>query len=147
MTDNPTDTNDYTHAAPLSDIARKGEEAKAALRNAAEGLGSSGRTVTSPKLDVPGYEHLARILALAYDQSARGKGKERHGNGLAFDKQPIMEIARMSGLGGHIYQMMKKAQEAGTMHMNGYHDAAIKEFYGVMVYAAAAVKLIEEQRK
>jgi hypothetical protein len=100
-----------------------------------------------PRLDVPGYDHLARILALAYDQAARGKGKERHGNGLPFDKQPIMEIARMSGLGGHIYQVMKKAQEAGTMHANGYSDAAIKEFYGVINYAAAAVKLIEEQRK
>lgn len=101
----------------------------------------------TPKLDVPGYEVLARILGGAYDQSARGKGKERHGNGLPFEHQPILSIARMSGLGGHVYQMMKKAQEAGTMHVNGYHDAAIKEFYGVIVYAAAAVKLIEEQRK
>jgi len=92
-----------------------------------------------------GYEQLARILEDAYGQSARGKGRKRHANGLPFEKQPIMEIGRMSGVGGHVYQIMKKAQEAGNMSKRGEHEAAIAEFYGVIVYAAAAILLTEEE--
>lgn len=92
----------------------------------------------------PGYEELASILEQAYNQSAKGKGKKRHANNLPFKEQPIMEIGRMSGIGGHVYQIMKKAQEAGNMHKRGEYEAAIAEFYGVIVYAAAAVLLTEE---
>jgi hypothetical protein len=93
-----------------------------------------------------GYEELARILEQAYNQSAKGKGKQRHANNLPFKEQPIMKIGRMSGIGGHVYQIMKKAQEAGNMHKRGEHEAAIAEFYGVIVYAAAAVLLTEESK-
>jgi hypothetical protein len=93
-----------------------------------------------------GYEELARILEQAYNQSAKGKGRKRHANNLPFREQPIMEIGRMSGIGGHVYQIMKKAQEAGNMHKRGEHEAAIAEFYGVIVYAAAAVLLAEESK-
>lgn len=99
------------------------------------------------KNDIPaGYDDLHRILMSAFDQSARGKGKERHANDKPFNVQPIMEIARMVGLGGHAYQCMKKTQEAVGMSNRGSHDAAIAEFKGVIVYAAAAIKLIEESR-
>lgn len=98
-------------------------------------------------MDVAGYEMLAEVLLGAYNQAARGKGKQRHaGNGLPFDKQPIMTIARMSGLGGHVYQTMKKAQEAGNMASRGELDAAIAEFRGIINYSAAAILLIEEIR-
>ena len=91
-----------------------------------------------------GYEDLRRILLSAFDQSARGKGKERHANDKPFNEQPIMQIARMVGLGGHAYQVCKKAQEACGMHQRDQHEAAIAEFKGVIVYAAAAILLIEE---
>lgn len=94
-------------------------------------------------MTVPGYEDLARILQGAYDQSAKGKGKERHANDKPFNKQPIMEIGRMVGVGGHTYQICKKAQEAGGMVDRGKLEAAKAELRGAMVYAAAAILLIE----
>lgn len=98
------------------------------------------------RFNVPGYQTLARILEAAYDQAARGKGRSRHANNLPFDDQPIMQIARMSGLGGHVYQIMKKAQEAGTMANRRQYDAAQAEFMGVINYAAAAILLVSEKQ-
>ena len=97
------------------------------------------------KLD-PSYASLRRVLDAAYDQSATGKGRARHGNGLDFDQQPIMKIGRMVGAGYPVGQAMKKAQEAIGMARRGEHDAALAELLGVIVYAAAAYLLIEEAR-
>jgi len=94
----------------------------------------------------PGYEDLGRILEAAFDQSATGKGRIRHANDKAFKDQPIMEIARMVGLGGHSYQICKKAQEATSMAGRGDYDAALAEFKGVIIYAAAAILLTEENK-
>ncbi|MCW2275133.1 hypothetical protein GJ654_10390 [Rhodoblastus acidophilus] len=90
---------------------------------------------------VEGYEPLRRALQAAFEQSAYGKGNERHANGKPFDEQPIMEIVRLfgqAGIVGHAYQIIKKAQEAGNMALRGKTDAARAEFLGVIVYAAAA---------
>lgn len=92
-----------------------------------------------------GYEELDRVLFEAFNQSAHGKGKSRHANDKAFPNQPIMTIGRMVGVGGHSYQIMKKAQEATNMSLRGEHDAAIVEFRGAIIYAAAAILLIEEK--
>lgn len=103
------------------------------------------RKTTKPTPAAPGYESLERILKLAFEQSATGKGRARHANGKPFDKQPIMEIARMVGLGGHTFQICKKAQEATTMAARGTPNAAKAELMGVIVYAAAGILLLEEQ--
>lgn len=95
-------------------------------------------------MNVPGYEHLSRILHDAYQQSATGKGRERHANDKPFDKQPIMEIARMVGVGGHAYQIAKKTQEAVGMANKGRIEAAVAEFRGAIIYSAAAILLLEE---
>lgn len=94
---------------------------------------------------VKGYEPLARVLALAYDQSAKGKGKERHANDKAFDRQPILEIARMVGVGYHAGQIQKKVQEATGMAARKEFGAAKAELLGAIVYAAAAYLYVEEQ--
>ena len=94
---------------------------------------------------VDGYAPLADILREAYDQSARGKGKERHANGKPFLMQPIMSIGRMVGPGYPLGQAMKKAQEAGSMYARGNTPAATAELLGVIVYTAAAVNLMREQ--
>lgn len=95
--------------------------------------------------DVPGYLDLRMVLERAYDQSARGKGKERHNSGdLPFLQQPIMEIGRMVGIGYHTGQIMKKVQEATTMARRDQLDAAKAELLGAIVYSAAAYLLIEE---
>jgi len=93
-----------------------------------------------------GYGDLHAILQDAFDQSASGKGRERHANDKPFDRQPIMEIGRMVGPGYAIGQAMKKLQEAMTMQSRDQHDAADRELLGSIVYAAAAVKLIRENR-
>lgn len=92
-----------------------------------------------------GYEDLLSILGEAYNQSVHGKGKERHaGTGKPFDRQPIMEIGRMTGLGYPTGQAQKKIQEAVTMFNRGNRDAALRELLGTIVYTAAAIKLIRE---
>lgn len=94
---------------------------------------------------VEGYAPLAEILKEAYDQSARGKGKERHANGKPFLMQPIMSIGRMVGPGYPLGQAMKKAQEAGGMYARSNTPAAVAELLGVIVYTAAAIILMREQ--
>lgn len=96
--------------------------------------------------DAPGYHALERVLRAAYDQSAYGKGKERHANEKAFDRQPIMEIGRMVGPGFATGQVMKKVQEASGMIQRAELDRAQAELLGAIVYAAAAWLLIEERR-
>ncbi|PZQ95168.1 MAG: hypothetical protein DI533_20165 [Cereibacter sphaeroides] len=94
---------------------------------------------------VEGYAPLAEILKEAYDQSARGKGKERYANGKPFLMQPIMSIGRMVGPGYPLGQAMKKAQEAGGMYARSNTPAAVAELLGVIVYTAAAIMLMKEQ--
>ncbi len=114
-----------------------------------------GAGSTHPRCDVSTvapddnpYAALSDVLSEAYDQAATGKGKERHANGKAFTDQPILEIGRMlSGIDGHAFQIMKKAQEAATMVRRGQSDAAVLELLGVINYAAAAVILTREQKK
>ena len=92
---------------------------------------------------MPGYGDLQSILQDAFDQSANGKGKERHAGQKAFDRQPIVEIGHMVGPGYAIGQAMKKSQ-AMTMQSRAQFEAAERELLGVIVYTAAAVKLIRE---
>lgn len=107
----------------------------------AEELADAFPAKTEP-LEPDLYADLSAILTLAYRQSSEGKGKDRHsGEGKPFDRQPIMEIARMTqGIDFHVGQVMKKAQEASTMVARGQHDRARAELLGVIVYAAAAFK-------
>ena len=90
------------------------------------------------------YYHLAQVLALAYEQSSSGKGKNRHANGKPFLEQPIMEIGRMVGIGYQLGQAMKKAQEAGGMASRGEILAAQAELLGAINYLAAAHIQLEE---
>ena len=98
---------------------------------------------------VTGYEELDRILKLAFDQSAQGKGHERHaysptGILLPWDQQPILANARQVGPGGPAQQVMKKAGESVTMAGNKNLAGAKAEALGAIVYAAALFKLYEE---
>lgn len=94
----------------------------------------------------PGYEQLATVLQQALDQSQSGKGKERHANDRQFDRQPIMEIGRMVGLGYPTGQASKKIQEAVGMTNRGEADRAVNELLGAIIYSAAAILLIREQK-
>jgi hypothetical protein len=90
------------------------------------------------------YAELQRVLDLAYQQSANGKGNERHANGRPITEQPIMQITRMVGYGFPAGQAQKKLQEAGGMLKAGRPEAAQAELLGAIVYCAAAWLYIEE---
>lgn len=97
----------------------------------------------------PGYGDFITVLQMALDQSARGKGRERHGgDNMNFMDQPIMSIAKMTGLGYLTGQSMKKIQEAGrllTIEGKG-EDAAVNELLGSIVYNVAAVLFLLKQK-
>lgn len=117
--------------------------------NANLGIAKSAEPLPVPPpgpMVVPGYQELARVLTDAFDQSARGKGKERHANDKPFSGQPIMEIARMIGVGGHAYQVMKKTQEAVGMANRDECEKAIHEMRGAIVYCAAMILILEEMK-
>lgn len=95
------------------------------------------------------FKKLREVLDMAYDQSANGKGKERHNPSgqVPFEKQPIMETTRAHGLGHSTGQAEKKLREAHTLiDLIGY-DAAIKEILGAIVYSCAAVIYLQEQKE
>lgn len=93
-----------------------------------------------------GYNELFFELTNALQQSMRGKGNERHANAKPFTEQPIMALARMFGPGGPGQQVGKKSQEAFGMYQRGEHDRAIAELHGAMVYAAAMILRIREEK-
>lgn len=120
---------------------------------------------------VPGYDDLERVLCLAYDQCARGKGKERHASDRTFMEQPINTIPQsknfLVGLGGLSYQVEKKSGETDRMCERAFAifsdkeedfdlsvklgveklEAALRESLGVIVYAAAKYLHIEREMK
>jgi len=93
---------------------------------------------------VEGYAVLQAALGAAYDQSARGKGKERHATaGTAFENQPLISINEMLGsVDGALYQVMKKTQESSRLPV----ERARAELLGAMVYAAAAWHMLGEKQ-
>lgn len=134
-------------------IHSQGERAKEALVSTARQVPAAAAPREVPTsygkagvMTVPGYDDLAAILIGAYEQSAKGKGVQRHGKGntAPFKEQRIMALARDAGIGAHTYQIAKKAMEAGDMVGRGDFQAAIHEFRGVIVYAAAAILLASE---
>lgn len=120
------------------------------LRDAIANEIKKDRATLGP-VQASGYEELERILKLAYEQSARGKGRERHATGpLGFrpwTQQPILEIGRMIGPGYHAGQVQKKVQEAITMYGSKNIHGALQECLGAIVYAAAMYRLLEESKK
>lgn len=105
---------------------------------------SDGQTV-SP-FTVEGYELLAQELINAYIQSSVGKGRERHANDKPFERQPILEVARIVGPAFQTGQAMKKLGEATQMFQRGDIDKAIHEIHGAMVYCAAAIVRMKEDK-
>lgn len=90
----------------------------------------------------PGYDALQLILADAFAQAANGKGIERHGNGLPFDKQPMQSLADAFGLGFPLGQAAKKLEESQGLP----YEHARAELLGAIVYTAGAVLAMDRQR-
>lgn len=91
-------------------------------------------------MTVPGYSSLAAVLSAAFDQAARGKGKERHAaNDIPFEEQPMQLIADKRGIGFILGQADKKSEEAQGMLDRGELDAAKREILGAIVYLAGSI--------
>ncbi len=93
---------------------------------------------------VTGYESLGDVLGRAYDQAAKGKGAERHGQGLSFDEQPMRQLIRLYGVGFALGQAAKKAQEAQRLPTV---ERQVAELLGAINYLAGAVIALEADNK
>lgn len=80
------------------------------------------------------YQELFHVLDEAYDQAARGKGKERHAEGEPFEEQPIMWIEKYFK-SYQLGQSVKKLHESQRLPA----DQAVKELLGAINYIAARV--------
>ena len=91
--------------------------------------------------DMPGYEKLQAVLKDAYNQSARGKGADRHQtDGKAFEDQPILVGARHFGTGSLLFQAFKKTEESQRLD----YPRARAELLGAIVYISAAIVHLDE---
>lgn len=98
--------------------------------------------MTTKILNAEGYGSLADVLQRAFDQAARGKGAERHGQGEPFDAQPMQHLCALYGEGFALGQAAKKTQEAQRLPV----DAAVRELLGAINYIAGAVIYLEASR-
>ena len=89
------------------------------------------------------YKRLAGVLESAFNRAQKGKGRERHASGEAFHEQPICTEVKYFGIGCLLFQIRKKAQEVPRLAK----EAAKKELYDIIVYAAAACIALEEKRE
>ncbi len=81
------------------------------------------------------YVDFVRVLRLAYEQTAKGKGHERHGGGLPFARQMVMtEIEQTETIAFAIGQARKKLLE--SLRLPPERQRA--ELIGAIVYTVAA---------
>lgn len=81
------------------------------------------------------YDRLLSILMDAYEQAAKGKGAERHGNGLNFEDQDMMKIMDRVGINFALGQAIKKITEGSRLR----RGKAKHEFLGAIIYLAGAI--------
>ena len=95
---------------------------------------------------VEDYKTLKDVLGRAYDQASAGKGKDRHANGLPFEKQPILEETRAVGIGFVAGQARKKILEA-TNCWREHPERAVTDLLGAINYISAQIIYIEEKNE
>lgn len=99
---------------------------------------------TVPVFVREGYDSLFVILCKALHQAQDGKGQERHANGKPFDKQPIMTITDLVGMGFQTGQAVKKTVEAHDMVNRKQYAEAERELLGAINFLAAAVLQVNQ---
>src|SRR5208337_1055932 len=88
------------------------------------------------------YDSLEKVLAEALHQASMGKGASRHAkDGEPFEQQPICEMARRLGVGGPLFQAVKKVYE--SERLTG--EKGIAELLGAINYIAAAIIVRREK--
>lgn len=96
-----------------------------------------------------GERKVSEVIHQAMLRCFSGKGKERHNieGTVDFMDQPLMEISRRTGIGGPLYQVHKKAYEAHDMVRKGDSERARNELLDIIIYTAATVLLLDEQKE
>lgn len=93
----------------------------------------------------PEYAKLVKVFEAAYEQTAEGKGKERHAvEDQPFEMQTMCEITRRvqgSPVSPMLYQAVKKCYESPRLSLS----RARTELLGAIDYLAAGVILLDEQ--
>jgi len=88
------------------------------------------------------YSHpLYEAFDDAVKQATKGKGVRHGGEATPFMEQPIMQVSKHTGVGGLIFQMVKKAQEAcGKDDQESFE----RELLGALVYGGAAYLYVKK---
>lgn len=94
-----------------------------------------------PQVENPNYDRLMSILMDAFEQASAGKGAERHGFGLNFEDQDMIEVTNRVGLGFPLGQAIKKLSEGKRLD----RAKAKREFLGAIVYIAGAILWMDQQ--
>lgn len=90
-----------------------------------------------------GYERLVAVLKAAHDQAAKGKGFDRHANGLPFHAQRMQQISHLlDSPDGMAYQVCKKVAEG--LALPG-HERKVAELLGAINYIAGIVIFLEDK--
>jgi hypothetical protein len=101
------------------------------------------RTPTPAEPKNPKYSSLHTVLKAAYDQASKGKGSERHGNGKAFEDQPMQSISNLLGsTHGMAFQAIKKIKEAEGMET---FEQKERELLGAINYIAGIIIFEKEK--
>lgn len=88
------------------------------------------------------YSHpLYEAFDDAVKQATKGKGMRHGGEATPFLTQPIFQISKHTGVGGLIFQMVKKAQEACG---KDDQEAFERELLGALVYGGAAYLYVKQ---
>lgn len=77
----------------------------------------------------------------AVTQATKGKGVRHGGEATPFMEQPIFQVSKHTGVGGLIFQMVKKAQEACS---KDDQEAFERELLGALVYGGAAYLYVKD---
>lgn len=88
------------------------------------------------------YSHpLYKAFDDAVKQATKGKGERHGGDKTPFMDQPWHNISKHTGVGGLIFQMVKKAQEACG---KDDQEAFERELLGALVYGGAAYLYVKQ---
>jgi len=80
-----------------------------------------------------GYESLEQILSMALHQASEGKGRDRHANGMPFERQRMQQICDAQGhVGFCVGQVVKKTLEAEPLDA----EEAASDILGAINYLA-----------
>lgn len=128
----------------ISQLAQELGYTPGAMRAARAAMDDAAAPAMPAPFRVAGYEDLAAVLLRAFEQAAKGKGKERHaGAGEAFTEQVMQDMARRFGVGALLGQAFKKSEESQRLP----HDRAVAELLGAIVYLAGAVIAMERRQR